>query len=177
MIKFVGAAVWICIATLVAVYFSFQMSGPKPENPENEGAPKISVETVKTDVMSVPLIRDGLVGGYFLARLVFTVDSKELKKLTVPPEAIITDEVYSYIYSDPNLDFTKVASLDLDAFRSGMRDSINKKLQQELVRDVLIEQIDYLTKDDIRDAALKRHAPLKAEPAKPTGEGHEAPAH
>lgn len=177
MIKFVGAAVWICIATLVAVYFSFQMSGAKPETSEQADAPKVSLASVKTEVMSVPLIREGLVSGYFLARLVFTVDSNELKKLVVPAESLITDEVYSYIYSAPQLDFTKVASLDLDAFRNGMRDNINKKLQQELIKDVLIEQIDYLTKDDIRDAALKRHAPLKAEPAKPAGGEHEAPAH
>jgi hypothetical protein len=178
MIKFVGAAVWICIATLVAVYFSFQMSGSKPETDGHEAAATVTVETVKTEVMSVPLIREGLVAGYFLARLVFTVDSKEMKKLQVPADSLITDQVYSYIYSAPELDFSKVASLDIDAFRNGMRDGINKKLQLELVKDVLIEQIDYLTKDDIREAALKRHAgPQKKEPEKPKDDGHDAPAH
>lgn len=179
MIKFIGAAIWVCVATLAAVYFSFQMSGEKPEKTQDEAALLLSrTETVKTDVMSVPLIRDGTVSGYFLARLVFTVSSAELKKLTTPPESLIIDEVYSYIYGAPELDFTKVKALDLDALRDGIRDGINKSVEAELVKDVLVEQLDYLTKDDIREAALKRHAgPQKKEPEKPKADGHDAPAH
>lgn len=180
MIKFIGAAVWICVATLAAVYFSFQMSGAKAETPEEQAKSMMGgLDYVKTEVMSVPLIHEGAVSGYFLARLVYTVDPKEMKKLTVPADSIITDVVYSYVYSDPKLDFTKVANLDLDAFRNGVRESINARVKQDLVKDVLVEQIDYLTKDEIRDAALQRRAAPtgKNAPAKPTGEGHEAPAH
>lgn len=179
MIKFIGAAVWVCLATLAAVYFSFQMSGKKPETAADAAAALISrTETVKTEVMSVPLIRDGSVAGYFLARLVFEVSSEEMKKLTLPADTLISDELYSYIYGAPELDFTKVSRLDLEAFRNGLRDGINKGLKMELVKDVLVEQIDYLTKDDIREAALKRHtAPQKKEPEKPKADGHDAPSH
>ena len=174
MIKFIGAAIWICIATLGAVYFSFQMAGAKPAGPEvAEESMMGGLDYVKTEVISVPLIRKSTIDGYFLARLVYTVDPAELKKLTVPAESIITDVVYSFIYSNPALDFSKHESLDLDAFRGGVREAINKTVKQDLVKDVLIEQLDYLSKDEIRDNALRRRASgpdtkvptLKAAPA------------
>lgn len=174
MIKFVGAAVWICLATLGAVFFAFQSAGAKPETAAGADESMMGgIDYVKTDVISVPLIRDSAVQGYFLARLVYTVDPKELKKLKVPAEALITDVVYSYVYSSPRLDFAKTKTLDLDAFRNDIRSRINAEVKQDLVRDVLVEQVDYLTKDEIRDNAVQRH---KKVAGTITGKSDHAPA-
>lgn len=156
LIKFVLAAVWICAATLGAVFYSFQAAGAKSGTEVAAPSLMVGLDYVKTEVISVPLIRNSSVEGYFLARLVYTVDPSELRKLTVPADALITDVVYSYIYSMPALDFTKTPALDLDAFRNGIRDGINKRVKQDLVEEVLVEQVDYLTKDEIRDNAVKR---------------------
>ncbi len=162
VIKFIAAAIWITVATLGAVYFSFQMSGAKaPPTEEQAESMMGGLDYVKTEVISVPLIRDATISGYFLARLVYTAMPEDLKKLTVPAESVITDVVYSYIYADPKLDFAKVSALDLDAFRNGVRESINAKVKFDLVKDVLVEQIDYLSKDEIRDNALRRRAAPK----------------
>lgn len=160
MIKFVLAAVWICAATLGAVFYSFQSAAVKPAD-EAAGPPTImgGLDYVKTDIISVPLVRDGAVEGYFLSRLVYTVDPAEMRKLTVPAQALITDVVYSFIYSSPALDFRRAKTLDLDTFRNGIRDGINKRVDQDLVKDVLVEQVDYLTKDEIRANAMKRRKP------------------
>ena len=159
VIKFIAAAIWITVATLGAVFFSFQMAGAKaPTTQEQAESMMGGLDYVKTEVISVPLIRDATISGYFLARLVYTAMPADLKKLTVPAESIITDVVYSYIYADPKLDFSKVSALDLDAFRNGVRESINAKVKFDLVKDVLVEQIDYLSKDEIRDNALRRRA-------------------
>ncbi|MFI0848191.1 hypothetical protein [Mesorhizobium sp. IMUNJ 23232] len=181
MIKFVLAAIWICAATLGAVFYSFQSAGAKSGAEVVPPSLMGGLDYVKTDVISVPLIRNSSVEGYFLARLVYTVDPSELRKLTVPADALITDVVYSYIYSMPALDFTKTPALDLDAFRNGIRDGINKRVKQDLVEEVLVEQVDYLTKDEIRDNAAKRRKPAPEKPADAAdaGEaGHDAaPAH
>ena len=159
MIKFILATAWICAATLGAVVYAFQSAGPTTEAEAQPATMLGGLDYVKTEVISVPLIHDGAVDGYFLGRLVYTVDPAEMKKLTVPAEALITDVVYSFVYSSPVLDFRKVKTLDLDAFRSGIRDGINKRVGHDLVQDVLIEQVEYLTKEEIRDNALKRHGP------------------
>ena len=177
MIKFVAAAIWIVAATLGAVFFSFQTAGAKSDVTEKPSESMMGgLDYVKTEVISVPLIRNAEINGYFLARLVYTAEPHDLKKLTVPADSIITDVVYSYVYSDPSLDFSKYASLDLDAFRNGVRDRINARVKFDLVKDVLIEQIDYLTKDEIRDNAIRRRAPATVKV--PTiGNGEKPAAH
>lgn len=185
MIKFALAAVWICVATLGAVVFAFQSAGAKVDTTVDTGPSMMGgLDYVKTEVMSVPIIRQGEVIGYFLSRLVYTVDPEDMKKLTVPADALITDAVYSYIYSSPEVDFTRTDRLDLDAFRAQMREAINARVKHDLIQDVLVEQVDYLTKAEIRDNAVKRRKKETPRPApEPAAEGHapaaegHAPAH
>ncbi|TGV74869.1 hypothetical protein EN788_70350, partial [Mesorhizobium sp. M2D.F.Ca.ET.145.01.1.1] len=96
-------------------------------------------------------IHDSKIDGYFLAKLVYTVEPEQIKKLSIPAEALITDEVYSYLYAHPQIDFTKKATVDLDAFRAAIRDTINTRVGATLVHEVLIDQVNFLSKDEIRD--------------------------
>ncbi|MGN6469251.1 MAG: hypothetical protein ACTHLC_06680, partial [Rhizobiaceae bacterium] len=73
MIKFVIAALWLVIVTLGTVIFSFSMSGPKAVKAP-EPAFFGGLDYVKTDIISVPLMKDEEVYGYFLTRLVYTVE-------------------------------------------------------------------------------------------------------
>jgi hypothetical protein len=114
------------------------------------------LDYVDTDIISVPLIRDSAVKGYFLTKLVYTVEPSEMAKLSVPATALMTDQVYSYLYSNPEIDFTKVSTIDLEAFRKNIRDSINTRVGAEIVHDVLVDQVNFLSKDEIRDNAIKR---------------------
>jgi hypothetical protein len=155
VIKFIAVAIWICAATLGAVFYSFQAAGARGvgETPK----PMLGgLDYVKTDVISVPLIRDSKIDGYFLTKLVYTVEPEQIKKLSIPAEALITDQVYSYLYSNPQIDFTKKETIDLDAFRIAIRDTINARVGAELVHEVLIDQVNFLSKDEIRDNAIRR---------------------
>jgi hypothetical protein len=154
VIKFIAAAIWISIVTIGAVVYSFQTSGANAD----AKAPALfgGLDYIKTDVISVPVLRNSRIDGYFLARLVYVVDPAKLKLLSVPAEAILVDEVYSYLYSNPQLDFSANDTLDLEAFRAGIRDAINARVEDKLIDDILIEQIDFLSKDDIRDNSVRR---------------------
>ena len=114
------------------------------------------LDYVKTDVISVPVVRDAEVSGYFLTKLVYTVTPEIMPKLSVPADSIIVDAVYSFLFGSPDIDFTRTAELDLDRFRTSVRDAVNKRVGEDLVHEVLVEQIEYLTKDEIRDNALRR---------------------
>ena len=181
MIKLIAIGLWICAATLGAVFFAFQSAGTQADAAAKEEAnPTMmgGLDYVKTEVMSVPLVRDGEVQGYFLSRLVYTVNPEEMKKLTVPAQAVITDAVYSYVYTTPDVDFTRIDRLDVDAFRNNMRETINARVGHDLVKDVLIEQVDYLTKAEIRDNAIKRRQVVAERNArKVAAEPPEKPAH
>ena len=44
----------------------------------------------------------------------------------------------------------------MDGFRNGLRDSVNARVGEELMHEVLVEQVDYLSKQEIRDNLRER---------------------
>lgn len=155
MIKFVVAAFWVIAVTIGAMFYSFQSAGAK--NTVEVPAPLMGgLDYIKTDVLSIPLIRGSAVQGYFITRLVYTVDPEKLAKMSVPADSLIVDQVYQYIYSNPQLDFAQYETLDLEAFKTGIKDAINARIQEPVINEVLVEQIDYLSKEEIRDNTIRR---------------------
>lgn len=155
MIKFVAAAIWLCAVAIGAVFYSFQSASAKIDAPP---PPPLlgGLDYIKTDIVSVPVLHDGQINGYFLTRLVYTVEPDKKARLSVPADALIVDQVYAYIFGNPDLDFANHETLDLDAFRDGIRKKINEKVGEELIHEVLIEQVDFLSKDEIRDNTIRR---------------------
>lgn len=168
MIKFIAAAVWICIATLGAVFYAFQTSEAKT-GAADTGTSLGGIDYIKADVISVPMLTREGVDGYFLARLVYTVEAERKKALSIPAESLIADQVYTYLYANKQIDFAERPNFDLDAFRNGIRDSVNKRVGEDLIREVIVEQIDFLSKAEIRDDAVRRRdtAPAAEETAQP----------
>ena len=161
MIKFVVAAFWIVAVTIGSVYYSFGIAQNRPVEATPPGFLG-GLDYVKTDVISVPILKSGQVNGYFLARMVYTIETEQAKKLVIPAQSVITDEVYSYLYANPQIDFQKRGSIDLDVIRNGIRKSVNDRIGAPLIHDVLVEQLDFLTKEEIRANSF-RAVPATAE--------------
>lgn len=162
MIKFVAAALWLCAVTAGTIFFSFSASAPKSESDAKDPAYFGGLDYIKADMISVPHIYDGEVQGYFLARLVYTAEPAKLKALTVPMQNLLLDSVYEFIYGNFPVDVTKPDSFNLEALKTGIRENINKRANATLIHEVLVEQVDYIPKSEIRDNALKRRiAPTK----------------
>lgn len=154
MIKFALAALWIIAVTAGSVLFAYQSAGTGPEG-EEQATYFGGLDYVQTEVISVPVLRDNQVYGYFLARLVYTAKADTLRTMVMPPDAIIFDEVYSYLFGNQLIDFSRKETLDLDAFREGIKNSVNRRVGTELVQEVLVEQMDFLTKADIRNSMMR----------------------
>lgn len=149
MIKLIGTGVWVCVVTLASVYFSVQMSNQvetTDELPELMG----KLQTVRGEITTIPVIADGAVQGYFLSRLSFTADPAQLEKMSISPTELITDVLYSQLVGNNVINFPSLENFDLDTFREGIKVALNKRVGSELFHDVIIEQIDYLAKEDIR---------------------------
>lgn len=167
MIKLAVAAIWICAVTIGSVFYAFSAAAPRKA--EQPAAFFGGLDYVKTDITSVPLLKNGAVEGYFLARLVYTIEKSEAARLSVPAQPLMVDELYRYIYTNPQFDFTVKETLDVEAMKAGIRDAINARVGTKLIHEVLIEQVDYLSKQEIRDNSLRRKqtAPAKEEQPKP----------
>ena len=148
MIKFIVAALWISIATTGALLFAFQSSQPEDAAEAAEATPFKGLDYVKTGIISVPVFDKGRVHGYFLARLVFVAEGKRLAQLRLPADALLSDQIYSHLYANEQIDFAHRDALDIDAFRQSVREGVNRRLGEELIREILVEQIDYLPKGD-----------------------------
>ncbi len=169
MIKFVVAALWIAAVTVGSVWFSFNMKSEAATETADPGYFG-GLDYVKTDMISVPLMRAHKIEGYFLARLVYTIKPDMAKTLSLPADALLTDLVYSYLYANPQIDFVKRGNLDLDAMRNGIRDSVNARVGDKLVHEVLIDQIDYLSKEEIRGNSVRqRNDPVQKKSTAPAG--------
>ena len=168
MIKLVVSGVWICAVTLASVYFSLQAANDTSD-PKDDTEFFGGLDYVRSDLMSIPAIYKGEVRGYFITRLVYTAEPEVLRSLSLPPEMIITDELFSVLVGDRVIDLTRVEEFDLDAFRVVVRDRLNERLQKKVFHEVLVEQMEFLTKAEVRNRARQRRLPPP--PVKSVGEG------
>jgi hypothetical protein len=73
-----------------------------------------------------------------------------LRQLPVPPEPFVIDEAFRNIYGDPKLDFKNLARYDLAQFAQTIRSQVNKRLQTDAVQDVLVQEFNYVSKEQLR---------------------------
>lgn len=174
MIKLIAIGMWVCAVTLGSVYYSVY-SATRPEAAEELPPLLGGLETIRGDIITVPVIADGDVQGYFLTRLSFTAVPAEVAKLSVPPGEMITDALYSELVGSKAIDFGNLDSFDLAAFKANIKTALNDRIGQEIFHDVIVEQIDFLSKEDIRANMRKGSQSLKGV-AQPIGEGDGATA-
>jgi hypothetical protein len=155
MVKILLTGLWACIVTLGAVYFSVQMSAA-PAPVDEEAARKNLLELVKGESITVPMISDGKVTGYFLGRISFMMDKEKIKGVHLPVTELMTDELFTLLVGNKMVDLGQPNSFDVNTFRSTIKDNMNQKLGDELVAEVLIEQLDYMSKEDIRNNAQRQ---------------------
>ncbi len=178
MVKILGTGIWLVIVALAATYFSVTLAMAPEEDPD--AAHRAALETVRGDVTSLPVIADGAVKGYFLTRMSYIADRAKLAEVNVPIDALITDELFTQLVGNKVLDLQQNDGFDLDAFRNQVRDALNARLGDEVIEDVLVEQIDYLSKADIRSniaqSNLNMQTGEKVLAGEANGADHAAPA-
>ncbi|MGG7516296.1 hypothetical protein ACQ3G6_00230 [Allorhizobium undicola] len=152
MVKIVIAGIWACIVTLVAVYFSVQLA-TKPAPVETAKAPP--TEVVRGEAITIPYLEDGGVKGYFLGRFSFVVEKDKAHAAPLQVSDILTDQLFTALVGNRMIDLSSPKRLDIEQFREGIRTGINKRLGDEVVQSVLIEQLDFLAKEDLREGGGK----------------------
>jgi hypothetical protein len=108
------------------------------------------LQSQKTRVLSVPMVENGAVQGYIVARFVYTVEATTMRQLAVPPEPYVVDEAFRRIYADERLDFRKLARYDLSILTGAIKQRVNERMQAEIVQDVLIEDFNYVSREEFQ---------------------------
>ena len=147
--KILITGLWICAVTIASCYaavtFGRGIFSAKKTEPYLEGLPY-----QKLPPINIPMIADGKVQGYVVAVLVFTADAKLMHTLPVPPSPFVVDEAFRQIYADPALDFRKLAKYDITKRLAEVRAKVNERLGGDVVKDVLVDEINFVAKREVR---------------------------
>ena len=149
MLKFVLLGVWVIIVTAASTFGSLYVrpSGGSAEDvsPDDQG-----VEELKAEMTSIPMIRGGAVVGYIIIQLSFEADRRILSEKKLEPGPYLNDAAFRVIFSNTDIDFQRLRAKDLELLTASVAAEANKRIGAELVRHVLIQQLNFVRKDDIR---------------------------
>jgi hypothetical protein len=156
MIKLIFVGLWVCLVTLGSTYAAISWH-TKPAQQQAEQQKHFgSLESVRTRMISVPVVGEGGIHGYVMAQFIFTVDSKAMSRMSVKPDVFLLDEAFKAIYGAQNVDFRTFQKSDLPGLSKQIAESVNKRLGMPLVDDVLIQELNYISKDNVRGGSAKQ---------------------
>ncbi len=162
MIKLLFIGLWVCLITIAssyaAAYWAVGQSG-KEDEVYLEG-----LEYRKLPTITVPMILEGEVKGYVVAKLVYTADAGLLNEMSVEPDSFVTDEAFREIYTNGVVEFGKLSKYNLNEITLAVKENTNRRMNYEVIQDILVEGLNYIEKDDMRRIAIQA---MKDE-AKPT---------
>ncbi len=152
MIKLIATGVWVCLVTMGSSYAAIlwkSQTQPKEEVEKFFGG----LSSVKTSLISVPVIESGAVQGYILAQFTFTMQADLLRRMSVKPDVYLLDAAFRAIYSGNASDLRGAKKQDLEALTSAIKSTVNERFGEVFVNDVLIEKYTFLPKDETRGGA------------------------
>lgn len=148
MFRLVAIGLWVVLVTSGATFASAYLVGHSSggADPKKD----TGLEDMSTDMMSVPVIRGGEVVGYLIMQLSFAVDRSSLEDRKVELLPFMQDAAFRTIFSDQDVDFRRLRPGDLDRLTGAIAKEANGRLGADLVRHVLLQQVNYVRKEDIR---------------------------
>lgn len=148
MIKIVMIGLWVCLAALGSSYASaYWVSGRSAveEEPYLEG-----LEYRKLEPITIPMVSDGTIKGYVVAKIVYTADAATLRELKVEPDPFVIDAVFREIYTNGQVEFGKLSKYNLPEIALSVKESTNSRLNYAVIQDILLEGLNYIDRKDMR---------------------------
>jgi hypothetical protein len=109
-----------------------------------------STEARKTHEINVPRIKDGVIKGYAVMLLSYTVDLSALRTAAMAPDSILVDEAFRYVYDDDTIDFDHLDRFDLARMSKALIRAVNARVKADVVVDVGVQEFTYAPISDTR---------------------------
>lgn len=142
------------LVTAASTYGSVHFGNVTPSQAE-ASVEDLGTEEIKTEMTTVPMIRNGEIVGYVIIQLSFQANKLSLLALHVDPAPYLVDAAFRVIFASTDVDFRRLRGSDLDHLTSSITDEANARIGQGLVRDVLIQQLNFVRREDIRTNWIK----------------------
>jgi hypothetical protein len=109
-----------------------------------------ATEARKTHEINVPRIKDGVIKGYAVMLLSYSVDLNALKTAAMAPDSILVDEAFRYVYSDDTIDFDHLDRFDFAKMSKALVAAINARVKSDVVVDVGVQEFTYEPVSEMR---------------------------
>jgi hypothetical protein len=149
VLKLVAIGVWIILVTAGATFGSVILTRSGSTETATE-EPELGVEELKSEMTSVPVMRNGEVIGYLILQLSFAADRRLLEQQKLDPLPFMVDAAFRVIIGNTDVDFRRLRSKDLDELTAAIAREANQRIGGELVRHVLLQQLNFVKREDIR---------------------------
>jgi hypothetical protein len=149
MLKLVGIGVWVILVTAGATYGSVYLANSHTTQ-SSSAEPDLGMEELKSEMTSVPVMRSGDIVGYVILQLSFAADRRVLAERKLDPLPFMMDAAFRVIFASTDMDFRRLRSKDLDELTTAIAKEANARIGSELVRHVLLQQLNFVKKEDIR---------------------------
>lgn len=153
MLKLVIIGIWVAVVTAGVAFFSAGFFATPPEAADGEHA--VTLEQLSTEMTSVPMIRGGQVLGYVIIQLNYAIDKAAKEKAHIDPMPYLVDAAFRAVYLNPQADFAKLRASDIDKLTEAIKAEANRRLGEGMVREVLLAQLNFVRKEDIRTNWVK----------------------
>lgn len=148
MLKLVLIGIWVILvtagATFAASYLNLSGTEAAGETPD------LGVEQLSSELMSIPVVRAGDITGYLVMEVSFAADKALLAEKKVEPVPFLKDAAFRVIFGSEAIDFQRLKKKDIDSLTAAIAAEANLRLGEGMVRHVLLQQLNYVKREEIR---------------------------
>ena len=149
MIAQLAFSLWIAAVTLAGIYFGQNSSFMSGDVMMVDGLPT-RTGVVKTNLVAFPYISERGLVGYLMTRFTIRTNLAHEDTMDIPSDIIIFDALNRHFFAEAGKLSTPEGWTDLQRSMEALRQDINDSAGRDLAIAVLIEQLDFLGKDEVR---------------------------
>lgn len=142
MINVIVIVLCTCLASLGGAFAAVKFKASKTQTIAVTQDEKL--ETLKTRMISVPIIANNDVQGFLITRIEFVADAEMVKSRQIPAESFVSDEAFKVVYRDASLKFKDMKKHELFALTEQIQNGVNRRIGEQVIKHVFIDTWTYL---------------------------------
>lgn len=153
MVKSVFMSLWLMTLLAGSVYF---FGSQTPEGDQAGKNAVLSAQYINMEPITAAIVRSNEVRGYLILEVAFALENGAAEEVATPLELVLRDLVLGHVHADRDLDIFKLEQYDIADLGTRLTEDINAKLGEKIVQDVLVQGVNFVSKEDVRDMLMRR---------------------
>lgn len=140
------------IVTLVATLAGSHGATYMAAGERHPGRPidPVSLDVLKLEPVSVPIVRGGAIAGYAIARVNLSVPAPELKTMRPLLAAYATEAVFRAVYEETVFDFSGLKVVEIKALTDRITKFSNERIGRDVVKGAVIDGLSFVEPSNVR---------------------------